>query len=241
MSQIDQTKPQGETSGFNVQLRGASLWDLVQMECMALSHRVVKITTSNDIGYIYFSGGQIIHAETKSMAGEEAALQVLSWDEGSFEICDREWPARETIQCHWQSLVMRAAHERDEKQGSVSNLLVFPNTEAGNPNPGGSMLQQPGDPLLSSSDLVEAGRVAPDGTVLADLSKTGTFTDLTSYTTQLVDLIGNSLGLSGFQEMQCEFKTSRCLFFLDPSGNYVGARPQPSIPMPTLRQRLGLQ
>lgn len=234
MSHLDQDKPSG--NGFQAQLRGASLWDLVQMECMALSHRVVKITTADDVGYIYFSGGQIIHAETNRMSGEEAALQVLSWDEGSFEICDREWPARESIQCHWQSLVMRAAHERDEKAGvNLSNLLVFPDSGAEMNTTGKSE-----DPLLSSPDFLEAVRMGPGGAVVSNRSGSEAFTDLTAYTTQLIALIGESFGITGFQEMQCEFKEGRCLFYADSAGNQVGVRPKPNISIQQVKQTLGL-
>lgn len=240
MSHADQEKTGEGQSGFHGQLRGASLWDLVQMECMALSHRVVRITTVDEVGFIYFSGGQIVHAETSRKIGEEAALEVLSWDEGSFEICDREWPARESIQCHWQSLVMRAAHERDEKKGAVSNLVAFPKGEANPAIPQTIMSPSNDDLLLSTPELLEAVRMSPDGAVLANLSNSEEFADLTAYTTQLVHLIGASFGISGFEEMVCEFKEGRCLFYTDPAGNSVGVRPQAQISVQQVKQKLGI-
>src|SRR5262249_32368762 len=107
------------SSGFLASLHGANIGDLVQMECLALSHRAAKITTKNDTGYLYFSGGQIVHAETANLVGEPAAMEILSWDDGTFEPCVRTWPADESIQCSWQSLLMRAVHARDERNANL--------------------------------------------------------------------------------------------------------------------------
>ncbi len=253
--------PSGQKStdqpGFQAQLRGASLWDLVQMECLAMSHRVVRITTVDDIGYLFFSGGQIVHARTKTLEGDAAAMSVLSWDEGSFEVVEQPWPSRETINCAWQSLVMRAAQNRDEGERTVANLVAFPNraSDAQDPsseaetssarsaqNSEGAAAKNEAKGGQMSSDLQVMVQLSADGTMLSSAG-TGAedFSAMAAYATQLARLVGDGLGIDGFQEIECEFKTGRCLIYLDESGNTVGVKPIDSVPMSKVREHLGLK
>ena len=110
--------------GFSAQLRGASLWDLIQMECLARSHRVVQVIGEGGVGYLYFDRGQIVHATTAQRTGEAAALEILDWTNGSFQSCERGWPAQATIRTSHEGLILQAAQLRDER--SASNLVAFP-------------------------------------------------------------------------------------------------------------------
>jgi hypothetical protein len=110
--------------GFRARLAGVSLWDLVQMECLARSRTVVLVTGEAGIGYLYFDGGQIVHAVTTELAGQQAALEILGWTNGSFQPCDRPWPETGTIVTSHEALLLEAAQRRDE--GQRSNLVSFP-------------------------------------------------------------------------------------------------------------------
>ena len=110
--------------GFSAQLRGASLWDLIQMECLARSHRVVQVVGEGGVGYLYFDRGQIVHATTAQRTGEAAALEILDWTNGSFQSCERGWPTQATIRTSHEGLILQAAQLRDER--SASNLVAFP-------------------------------------------------------------------------------------------------------------------
>src|SRR6185503_18614394 len=83
--------------GFSANLTGASLADLVQMECLANSTLVVRVVSGDEEGYLYFAGGQIVHAMSSGAVGEKAALEILSWDRGSFEPCSAGWPSASSI------------------------------------------------------------------------------------------------------------------------------------------------
>jgi hypothetical protein len=110
--------------GFSAQLRGAGLWDLVQMECLSRSHRSVQVVGEGGVGYLYFDRGHIVHATTAQRSGEAAALEILSWTNGSFQSCDRPWPEQGTIVTSHEGLILQAAQIRDE--GVASNLVAFP-------------------------------------------------------------------------------------------------------------------
>ena len=110
--------------GFRAKLAGVSLWDLVQMECLAGSRTVVLVTGEAGIGYLYFDRGQIVHAVTAELSGQQAALEILAWTNGSFQPCDRPWPETGTIGTSHEALLLEAAQRRDE--GQRSNLVSFP-------------------------------------------------------------------------------------------------------------------
>jgi hypothetical protein len=105
--------------GFRANLTGASLVDLVQMECLARTTQVVRVISGDDVGYLYFQSGSIVHAMSSSAVGEAAALEILGWDRGSFEPCNAGWPSAATINKSWQSLLMSAATALDEARRKV--------------------------------------------------------------------------------------------------------------------------
>src|SRR5690349_3481164 len=59
--------------GFRANLT-ASLTDLVQLECLARSTQVIRVMSRGDVGYLYFQGGEIVHAMSSTAVGEAAAL-----------------------------------------------------------------------------------------------------------------------------------------------------------------------
>lgn len=110
--------------GFHAELSGASLWDLVQLECLARSRQVVQVSGEGGTGYLYFAGGRVIHAVTARQSGQAAALEILAWTQGSFQGCERVWPATPTIQVSHETLILLAAKRRDEA-AAATNLVAF--------------------------------------------------------------------------------------------------------------------
>ena len=49
--------------------RASSLWDLVQMECLARSRLAVQVVGEGGVGYLYFDRGHIVHATTAAAGG----------------------------------------------------------------------------------------------------------------------------------------------------------------------------
>jgi hypothetical protein len=100
--------------GFSAMLQHAGLWDLVQLRCESRVRCVVCVTCGQQVGYLYFSEGQIVHSVTGGVQGEHAVLEILSWTAGTWESCDRPWPTVPTITTSWQGLFLRAAQKQDE-------------------------------------------------------------------------------------------------------------------------------
>jgi hypothetical protein len=243
--------PQSDSRpGFQAQIKGASLGDLVQMECLAGSHRVVRVTSNGNVGYLYFRGGSVVHAVSRSLVGDPAALEILLWSEGAFEPADREWPAADTVASSWQSLLLRAAQTRDERTAQ-SVVAIRSDGRAQRTKP--SRVDAPVEtvefqvtPLevnghvLRGEDFSVSLRLGTDGSLELNEGGTQDFADMVAYATRLTQLIGAQLGAERFMAMECVFKTGRCFFVLEASGDVVALRPKPEADVAALRNLLGL-
>jgi hypothetical protein len=236
-------------TGFQAQIRGASLWDLVQIECLARKHRVVRVTTVGNVGYLYFDGGNIVHAATLEQEGEVAVFEMLQWNQGSFEACDRDWPASPTITATWQTLLLRAAQFKDEQgrgkivplpqkerpDGSATEVEYPMSTKApqGNESNGNSG-------SWHAEDFEVAVRLAANGEVLASRGDAEEFANIVAYASRLAEILGDFMGLEGFRGLECSFKKGRCLILKEAEGNILAVRPAPQADVSIIKDRIGL-
>lgn len=238
--------PRHGRAGFQAQIKGASLADLVQMECLAGSHRVVRVTSGLNTGYLYFRGGAVVHAATRTGAGEAAALDILSWNEGTFEAVDREWPAKDTIASGWQSLLLLAAQRRDERHvpSVVAIRADAPNARSAPPPPEVAEFQampiEVAGRLLRGEDFDVVIRLDAEGAVSCNQGGSQDFADIVAYACRLTELIGAQLGAERFVAMECAFKSGRCFIALEPDGNVVALRPRANADCSAVRNALGL-
>ncbi len=255
--------------GFRAKLAGVSLWDLVQMECMARSRLVVLVTGEGGIGYLYFDCGQVVHAITTENVGEPAALEILGWTNGSFQPSDRPWPETRTIFTSHEALILQVAKQRDE----ASNLVAFPTRGAAEQShvaprdddaaddiemlefeeEGAASMRssdvsdlpppQPPPPArndFTSADFPVMLRLSPQGAILRNSGGTEELAEMMAYVRRLTDLAGEFLGLEGFTALEFTFTQGRCLAFVDSNGDTVVLRPRPDANLQALRDRLGL-
>jgi len=235
-------------SGFQAQIRGASLWDLVQIECLARKRRVVRVTTVGDVGYLYFDAGNIVQAATLELDGEAAAFEMLQWTQGTFEPCDRPWPERPTITSSWQTLLLRAAQMNDE-QGR-GKVVALPSKDRVDPE--GTTITVESQMSMKSphtngsngswrpEDFEVAVRLGPNGDVLASRGDIEDFANIVAYTSRLVEILGDLMGLEGLRGLECTFKQGRCLLLREADGNLLAVKPLPSSDLSLLRERIGL-
>lgn len=250
--------------GFRAHLNGASLWDLVQMECLARSRRVVQVVGEGGVGYLFLADGAIVHASTARLIGEAAALEILSWTNGSFQPCERPWPAAPTIATSCEALILQVAKRWDEK---ASNLVAFPARLAPDPVVDAALSEiadiqvteiheegpdmrntiiesppsaGPGPRLEGEADCSVVIRLGPNGAVIRNSGGTDEVAEALAYANRLVQLVSELLGLDAFTAMECTFAEGRWLTFIDKNGDLVALRPKPEANLQGLRQRLGL-
>jgi hypothetical protein len=238
-----------DDDGFRVSLEGATLPDFVQMECLAMSSRVFRITSGHRIGYLFFNKGQMIHALSGDHVGEPAALEILKWRDGSVEPCNVGWPDAPTIRSTWQNLLLLSAQARDES--GRHKLVSFPSNRSAAPRSDMTKLAKREDPSMnasappSSSSLSLAQfqafvRLDAAGNVVSAKGDSEELAPVAAYTARLAELIGNKLGMEGFSSLECSFPKERVFLHRERSGNLVALKVPADAEVGALRERFGV-
>ncbi|MBF0496914.1 MAG: DUF4388 domain-containing protein [Deltaproteobacteria bacterium] len=103
--------------GFRGTLSNISLTDLIQMTCQSSMTTTIKVTEDKKVGHIFIDKGQITHAATGPITGEDAFNAILSWENGVFETVTLPIPDTPPITKDWMYLVLEAARAIDEIRG----------------------------------------------------------------------------------------------------------------------------
>lgn len=248
-------------SGFRANLHGASLADLVQMECLSGHERVIRVSSGTDVGYLFFRGGQIVHAVSRRGIGETAALEILRWNDGTFEPCSAGWPDRDSIGSNWQNLLILSAQHRDEANrrddASGHNLVAFPGTRSTLPRPmspppppvlgapapvssrlEGSVSGEASAPMLAQ--VRAAVRIDQGGNVVSSKGDASELSQIASYAARLAELVGDGLGMQGLVSVEVTQQRSRTLIYKEKSGNTFALTAAPDADLTQVRERLGL-
>lgn len=104
-------------SGFRG-VQSKSLVDIVQLECIAHSSSVLRITNGPLVGRIWVNNGELIDSQTDDERGEEAFRKILSWRTGSFETLPAEPSRPQTIFKSYNALLLETAQALDELNNS---------------------------------------------------------------------------------------------------------------------------
>lgn len=227
----------GPRSGFRAVLHDRQLADLVQMECLAQSKGVVRVSSGEKVGYLFFDGGRIVHAMTAGCRGEAAALEMLAWEEGTFEPTrEPVWPSAPTIECSVQSLVLRAAIARDHAEPTHGSL-VRP-VEAASPGESAARRvtlagQAPAEAALTSVRLDHEGMVI-------DCTEGGAdYAPVAAYASRMAQLVGEALGVRSFSSVECVAPNGQCsIVCACPDGTIVGATAERDCELAEIRRRL---
>ncbi len=252
---------EGTPSGFRAQLSGAALADLVQLECYARSTRTVRVTSNHGIGYLYFRNGEVVHAVAGDEMGEAAALEILSWSEGTFEPCQLIAPLQPTIQVAHQALLLRAAQAHDEARHKLVSLpkprpvprpdraerpslhevksQTAPSTMPSKPPPPSAspVSASPSTPPSGTRDLVRLDR---NGNVLSAQGNSEAIAAVAAYAARMGDLIGDALGVGALVAVEAEFGSEHVFVHSEKSGNLVGLRTSHESDVSQVRERFGL-
>lgn len=66
-------------------LESISLMDVTQLLNINRKTGRLQVDSGEALGSLYFSGGEVVHAETPNARGETAAFEILEWASGHFE------------------------------------------------------------------------------------------------------------------------------------------------------------
>lgn len=190
--------PGSPVSGFVGRIDGASIADLVQMECLRHATRTVRVSSPQGVGFLFFDRGELVHARSRQTSGQAAALEILSWDEGTFDSSREKWTVQPSIPMSWQGLLMEAARLADERERREESMIseIDPSEviemEAG----------EEGERLAPG--VTRAVRLDREGQLIGTTGAVGDFADVAAYSVRLCQLIGETLGLEDFVGFECE-------------------------------------
>ena len=102
-------------------LKDISLTNLVQMNAQSGLTGRLSVQHAGDQAHIYFSEGEIVHAELGAISGKDAFYQMLGWEDGTFDLeTDLAAPAQ-TITMRWSDLLLGGMQQLDESGSPVAD------------------------------------------------------------------------------------------------------------------------
>jgi hypothetical protein len=99
---------------FQGSLRELPLPDVIQLVAVSGKTGVFNLKNGGDSGQIYLRKGQIVHASSGTLAGEQAVYELARWFQGDFVFTPGTETEIETIDKSNTNLLMEAARQIDE-------------------------------------------------------------------------------------------------------------------------------
>lgn len=103
-----------ENRALEGNLEMMSLASIVQINCEERNQAQLILNYQGKTGTIYFNDGEMIHAETGSKTGEEAVYELLSWEDGAFQLRMGAEPSLQTIDTPWSGVILEGMRRIDE-------------------------------------------------------------------------------------------------------------------------------
>jgi hypothetical protein len=97
-------------------LESISLMDVAQLLHVNRKTGMLQVNSGKNSGVLYFSGGEVIHAETLSARGEVAAFEILEWASGHFEFLTTQVQIPASIRRTVPDLLMDSARLQDSRR-----------------------------------------------------------------------------------------------------------------------------
>lgn len=95
-------------------IRGITLSTFLQLMHMEKKSCTLKIVKQDRIGYLYLKGGELFDAECEELHGEDAAYEIMVWEDAEIEmdsVCRRQ---ERTIGSGLEHLLIEAFRRKDE-------------------------------------------------------------------------------------------------------------------------------
>lgn len=102
--------------GVRGALREMGIMEMVQILCAGNRSVKISLDTAKHSGELVLQQGQIVAATRGDLQGEQAALELLSWDEGHFRILPLRDNPPITIRTSTDNLLLQCCYQKDKKQ-----------------------------------------------------------------------------------------------------------------------------
>jgi CheY-like chemotaxis protein/predicted regulator of Ras-like GTPase activity (Roadblock/LC7/MglB family) len=227
-------------------LRSMSLASIFQINCTERNRARLQIRHDEQEGSVYFADGDIVHAELGSQIAEEAVYEMLSWEDGDFEI-EMDVPAPErTVTAGWSGLLLEGMRLLDEQTAGLETEEAETAARvADEKGASGDMIQELAGTLKRIENVVGVVITARDGIVLADEladanpQKEGA---IAVFVGNAASVIGEALALGDFNWATVDAGEETMLVIEQPDyhvGLLLGERASPAMVAESVKAVLG--
>jgi len=102
--------------GMKGNLHDMAVADLIQHNCQDLKTAQLTIQHSGQQAVLYFMEGNLAHAVLGNQTGEEVVYQILTWEDGNFDLETGIKPPKTSITRNWSGLLFEGAKRIDENE-----------------------------------------------------------------------------------------------------------------------------
>jgi len=105
-------------------IRGITLPTFLQLVEMEKKTCTLRISSGEHSGHLYFRKGELLEAETEELTGEEAAYEIVSWDDAGIEIDPVCRKKTKTIDASLHHVILEGFRIKDEKERRGINTIA---------------------------------------------------------------------------------------------------------------------
>ncbi len=128
-------------AGWSGRIGGLDIFDIAQLLAISGRRLGVRVTFKDFSGVLGFENGQLIHAATGNLQGEDAFFEMVRWAGGTFEELPDATPLRPNVSLPLSQLMIEAARRRDEAEHKAEHEARTSPTAAVGSSSGG--MEQP--------------------------------------------------------------------------------------------------
>jgi hypothetical protein len=219
----------GLAQGFSARLTGVTLADLIQMKCLSGASECIRIASAGKVGALQFSKGQLSHAATADLQGDNAVLELLNWRTGDCAPCATPLPPQSLVRRPWQGLLLHAAKTIDERAAAAPE-----------PAPSTAVAELGEDTPTPVRARPVSLRLSRDGQVLESTAGADDLAATTAYAVHMANYIGQRLGLDAFSGGELRAGELRTVLVAEASGDVLAFQSEREADVAQARARAGV-
>ena len=98
-----------------------SLSSLISINCNEMNQARLQIINRDKEGTLFFDEGDIVHMTLGSQEGEDVIFELLTWEDGTFELTKDVRAPKRSVQTSWSHLLLEGLRRIDEQSLSQSD------------------------------------------------------------------------------------------------------------------------
>ena len=147
-------------------LQMMSLSSIIQINCEERNQAQLSLNHLGKDGAIFFKAGEIVHAETGDLVGDEAIYSLLGWENGTFKLKMDVEPSSISINKNWSGLLLEGMRRIDESMAGWSPDWENSSTPVEEEH-GNQLQERIVKAIITNRDVVSAIMCSSAGTLIA--------------------------------------------------------------------------